>query len=310
MSLYTLLHLAMFATYMTLSPAVERAAAMANVDDSAYNGRNPSSPVVKHEQLIYAEGQRQNDPSKTVTKSQTSSTFSIFGLRHSKWIVLKLSLLFMLDAFAGGFVLHSVIADWFHERFGTSPATLGTVFFVCSLVAGITSLFSARIADFIGLVLTMVFTHLPAQICLMMIPLMPNQLLALIFLVLRATVGGMDVPARNSFVQGAVDPDERSAAAGATNVIRSVGSSVAPYLAGLLYADPRHTSWPFFIAGCLKITYDLSLMAAFSAAEEKGRNFWSQSHTTSAKFIFGGDFDDKGDKDSEETKPLVGHRYS
>ena len=202
MGLYTLLHLAMFATYMTLGPAVERAAALANVDDSAYNGRNPSSPVLKHEQLIYAEGpQRQNEwdhpvGKNTTTERITSNTFSIFGLRHSKVIVLKLSLLFMLDAFAGGFVLHSVIADWFHERFGTSPATLGTVFFVCSLVAGITSLFSARIADFIGLVLTMVFTHLPAQICLMMIPLMPNQILALVILVLRATVGGMDVPAR------------------------------------------------------------------------------------------------------------------
>ena len=114
-------------------------------------------------------------------------------------------------------------------------------------------------------------------------------------------------------MQGAVDPDERSAAAGATNVIRSVGSSVAPYLAGLLYADPRHTSWPFFIAGCLKITYDLSLMAAFSAVEEKGRNFWSQSPTASAKFNRGGDGDgdgdDKREKGSEETQPLVDRRH-
>ena len=92
-----------------------------------------------------------------------------------------------------------------------------------------------------------------------------------------------------------------------------MGSSVAPYLAGLLYADPRHTSWPFFIAGCLKITYDLSLMAAFSAAEEKGRNFWSQAPTISGKFNLGGgegdDGHDKGNKGSEETQPLVDHRH-
>ena len=96
MGLYTLLHLAMFATYMTLGPAVERAAALANVDDSAYSGRNPSSPILKHEQLIYAEGQqRQNEWDNPVEKN---ATYSIFGLRHSKWIVLKLWVLFSLFA--------------------------------------------------------------------------------------------------------------------------------------------------------------------------------------------------------------------
>jgi len=268
MGLYVLLHFAMFAVFMTLGSDIER--------------REVGASKAGLEPTKDAPGAAAASATATVSRTQPKDEadeaaaygFSVFGLRKSKWVVLQLSLLFMLDAFAGGFVLHSVISNWFHTRYGTSPATLGTVFFVCSLVAGVTSLFSARIADFIGLVLTMVFTHLPSQVFLMMIPLMPNQELAIALLCLRATVGGMDVPARNSFVQGAVDPDERSAAAGATNVIRSVGSSSAPYLAGLLYADPRHTSWPFFIAGVLKITYDLSLMALFSGREEKGRTFW------------------------------------
>jgi len=270
MGLYVLLHFAMFAVFMTLGSDIERREVGASKTGLESAKDAPGAAAAASPAATVPRTQPKDEADEAAAYG-----FSVFGLRKSKWVVLQLSLLFMLDAFAGGFVLHSVISNWFHTRYGTSPATLGTVFFVCSLVAGVTSLFSARIADFIGLILTMVFTHLPSQVFLMMIPLMPNQELAIALLCLRATVGGMDVPARNSFVQGAVDPDERSAAAGATNVIRSVGSASAPYLAGLLYADPRHTSWPFFIAGVLKITYDLSLMAMFSGQEEKGRTFWT-----------------------------------
>lgn len=210
MGLYVVLHMCMFAVYTTLGPDIERSASPADVSDTAYSGRSPSTVKPEHpvkpERSVSNKDLRGGESEKRDDRQSDTHTYEIFGLRKSKWVVLKLSLLFMLDAFAGGFVLHSVISNWFHTRYGTSPATLGTVFFVCGLVAGVASLFAARIADFIGLVLTMVFTHMPAQICLMLIPIMPNQLLAITLLCLRATVGGMDVPARNSFVQWVVDP--------------------------------------------------------------------------------------------------------
>ena len=215
MVLYTTLHVCMLGVYLTLSPDIERGAALA-VNSSAVM-RSPSQQFLLKRTSRDSKDTRDSRDSRDAQREREKSrsndapadhSFEIFGLRKSKWVVLKLSLLFMLDAFAGGFVLHSVISNWFHTQYGTSPATLGTVFFVCGLVAGVTSLFSARIADFIGLVLTMVFTHMPAQLCLMLIPLVPNQFLAIVLLCLRATVGGMDVPARNSFVQGAVDPGE------------------------------------------------------------------------------------------------------
>lgn len=185
------------------------------------------------------------------------------GLHKSKSIVLHLSLLFMIDAFAGTFILQSIISSWFHDTYGTSVKVLGEIVFICNIVAGISALFAARLADYIGLVMTMTVTHLPSNILIILVPLMPNELSAIILLCFRYSISQMDVPTRNAYVQGVVDPDERSAANGITNVVRSIGGSMGPYLAGLLYQQPKFSAFPFFIAGVLKIIYDLLLVYSF-----------------------------------------------
>lgn len=182
------------------------------------------------------------------------------GLHKSKLLVLKLSALFMLDSFAGSFVLQTIISAWFYHTYGTSPAKLGGLVFVCNIVAGVSALFAAQLADKIGLINTMVVTHVPSNILLILVPLMPNETSAIIVLCLRYSISQMDVPTRNAYVQGVVDPDERSAANGITNVVRSIGAATGPYLAGLLYHSAFYTNYPWYIAGGLKIVYDLLLL--------------------------------------------------
>ena len=191
------------------------------------------------------------------------------GLHKSKWIVFQLSLLFMLDSFAGSFVLQSIISAWFYDRYHTASTTLGTIVFNCNIAAGVSALFAAQIAGQIGLVLTMVVTHLPSNVLLILVPLMPNETLAIVMICLRYCISQMDVPTRNAYVQGVVDPDERSAANGITNVVRSIGASIGPYLCGLLLAseNPSYKSYPFYIAGGLKIVYDLLLLWKFRALQ-------------------------------------------
>jgi len=142
-------------------------------------------------------------------------------LHRSRPIVLKLSTLFGLDAFAGGFVVQSLVAYWFHIRFGVQPAALGGIFFGANILAGISALAAAWVAARIGLVNTMVFTHLPSNVLLMLVPLMPNLPSAIVLLFARFAISQMDVPARQSYTMAVVAPDERSAAAGITGVARS-----------------------------------------------------------------------------------------
>mmetsp|Transcript_17670 Transcript_17670/g.39183 ORF Transcript_17670/g.39183 Transcript_17670/m.39183 type:complete len:211 (-) Transcript_17670:83-715(-) len=154
-------------------------------------------------------------------------------------------------------------------RFNTSGVHLGSVVFACNLVAGISALFAARLADKIGLILTMVVTHLPSNVLIMLLPLMPTEAWAMAVLIARYSISQMDVPTRNAYIQGVVEPDERSAANGVTNVVRSLGASTGPYLAGLLFQRGLN-SWPFFIAGGVKIVYDVLLL-------------WSMSNTPTAE---------------------------
>ncbi len=190
-----------------------------------------------------------------------SNPVSVFlGLHKSKLLVLKLSALFMLDSFAGSFVLQTIISAWFHHTYGTSPEKLGALVFVCNIVAGVSALFAASLADKIGLINTMVVTHVPSNILLILVPLMPNETSAIVVLCLRYSISQMDVPTRNAYVQGVVDPDERSAANGITNVVRSIGAATGPFLAGLLYNSAYYTNFPWYIAGGLKIVYDLLLL--------------------------------------------------
>jgi MFS family permease len=177
--------------------------------------------------------------------------------------VLRLSGLFALDAFGGGFVVQSFAAYWFYLRFGVNPATLGGIFFGANVFAGISALLAAKLAARFGLVRTMVFTHLPSNILLILVPLMPNLPLAILVLLLRFSISQMDVPTRQSYTMAIVRPEERSAAAGITGVARTTGAAVAPVFAGLLFARPELIDVPFYIAGALKIAYDLLLYRAF-----------------------------------------------
>ena len=189
------------------------------------------------------------------------------GLHRSRPVVLKLAGLFTVDAFAGGFVVQSFVAYWFHHKFGASPALLGAIFFGANVLAGISALSAAWVASRIGLVRTMVFTHLPSNVLLLAVPLMPTLPLAMAALLLRFSISQMDVPTRQSYTMAVVDPDERSAAAGVTGIARTVGAALAPVAAGPLYATAALASVPFFVAGALKIAYDLALFAAFRAVE-------------------------------------------
>ncbi len=196
------------------------------------------------------------------------STFSArFGLHRSLRIVLKLSALFALDAFAGGFVLQSIVAYWFHLRFGIKPALLGSIFFGANILAGLSALTAARVASRIGLINTMVFTHIPSNILLMLVPLMPNAPLAIIVLLLRFSISQMDVPTRQSYTMAVVSPDELSAAAGITGVARTTGAALSPIFTGMLLGNAALWNIPFFLAGGLKVLYDLLLYRSFRAVK-------------------------------------------
>lgn len=190
---------------------------------------------------------------------------SFVGLHRSRGVILRLAALFSVDAFAGGFVVQSMVAYWFHLRFGASPAVLGSIFFGANLLAGLSALSAARVADRFGLVNTMVLTHLPSNVLLMLVPLMPNLPLAIGVLLARFSISQMDVPTRQSYTMAVVDPDERSAASGLTGIARTIGASLAPVFTGAMLGNPALLGMPFFVAGGLKIVYDLALYRNFRA---------------------------------------------
>ena len=197
------------------------------------------------------------------TRGETPPPSTWLGLHRSRGVVLRLSALFALDAFGGGFILQSIVAYWFHIRFHVDPALLGMIFFVANLFAAASALGAAALAKRFGLINTMVFTHLPSNILLILVPLMPNLPLAISVLLVRFCISQMDVPTRQSYTMEVVHPDERSSASGITTVARSIGAALSPTLAGYMLARPELMSVPFFIAGGVKIIYDLWLYRAF-----------------------------------------------
>ena len=197
------------------------------------------------------------------TDDNKNSKKILLGLHDSRKTVLKLSSLFALDAFAGGLIVQSLIVFWFHIRFGADPAVLGSIFFGANILAGLSALFAVRLAGRFGLINTMVFTHIPSNILLILVPLMPSLLSAVIVLLLRFSISQMDVPTRQSYTVAVVSPDERSAASGFTNTARSLGAALAPSLSGYLIAIPSLASSIFFLSGGLKIIYDLLLYRGF-----------------------------------------------
>jgi MFS family permease len=202
---------------------------------------------------------------KVASPGPSSPLRSRFGLHRSRGVVFKLSALFSIDAFAGGFVLQSIVAYWFHVRFNVQPALLGGIFFGANILAGLSALAAAWVASKIGLIRTMVFTHIPSNIFLILVPLMPNLPLAITVLLLRFSISQMDVPTRQSYTMAVVSPDERSAAAGITGIARTTGASLSPVFTGPLLAQAALLNVPFFLSGGLKILYDLLLYRNFRA---------------------------------------------
>ena len=212
-------------------------------------------------------------PAIEVPHAERSTIAGRLGLHRSRGTVVRLSALFSLDAFAGGLVMDSIVAYWFTTKFGVEPAVLGAIFFGANLLAAVSALLAARIARRIGLINTMVFTHLPSNVLLILVPLMPTLALAILVLLARFSISQMDVPTRQSYTMAVVDPDERSAAAGVTGIARTTGSAVSPLIAAPLVQASGLMGLPFVLAGSLKIVYDVTLWALFRArpAPEEAR---------------------------------------
>jgi MFS family permease len=192
-------------------------------------------------------------------RTRAELTTPRLGLHRSRAIVLRLSALFALDSAGGGFALTPLLVLYLDVRFGLSPAATGATLAAAGGLAALSQLVSARLARRIGLVRTMVFTHLPANVFLVLAGIVPNAPLAITFLLLRAALSQMDVPVRQALVMRLVDPDERAAAASVTNVPRSLATAATPALAGLML---QHSSfgWPLIVGGVMKASYDLLLL--------------------------------------------------
>jgi len=207
---------------------------------------------------------------ETPRESIQATAKRTLGLHRSKGVVLRLSALFALDAFAGGLVVQSMVAYWFHVKFGIEAGVIGSIFFAANVLAGISALLAGRLAKKIGLINTMVFTHVPSNLLLMLVPLMPSLPLAIAALLARFSISQMDVPTRQSYTMAVVAPDERSAASGVTAIARSVGAAISPSLTGIFLSIPLLFSAPFFLAGGLKIVYDLLLYRSFRHIKPPG----------------------------------------
>jgi MFS family permease len=198
----------------------------------------------------------------------------VLGLHRSRRTVLRLSTLFALDSFGGGLIVQSMMAYWFYIKFGLDPGAIGSIFFAVNLLAALSALGAAWLARKIGLLNTMIFTHLPSNVFLMLVPCMPTLPLAIAMLLLRFSTSQMDVPTRQSYTMAVVDPDERSAASGVTTIARSAGAALSPALTGIFLSVPSLMNMPFLLAGGVKLVYDGLLYYSFRKIrppEESGR---------------------------------------
>ena len=195
------------------------------------------------------------------------------GVHRSAGTVARLSALFGLDAFAGGLVVQSLVAYWFYVRWGFDPGQLAVLFFFVNILSGISLLAAGWLASRIGLINTMVFTHLPSNVLLLLVPLMPTGALAAAVFLARMSISQMDVPTRQSYTMAVVDPDERTATAGLTNVARNAATALSPTVTGWAFSVAA-LGLPFFIAGGIKIVYDLLVFVSFRGLrppEERSR---------------------------------------
>jgi MFS family permease len=208
-------------------------------------------------------------PLTLAAASQAPATAAPLG--PSRRIVVKLAALFSVDAFAGGLVVNSLLALWLLQRFGLSLAQAGTFFFVSGLLSAASQLAAPLVARRIGLLNTMVFTHILANICLVLAAFAPNLPLALVLLFVRSALSQMDVPTRTAYVMAVVTPAERASAASFTAVPRSLAAALSPTISGALFAA-GFISLPLMACGVLKIAYDLALWCAMRGDAEVGES--------------------------------------
>jgi MFS family permease len=181
----------------------------------------------------------------------------------SREIVAKLSGLFAIDSFAGGFVIQSIVSFWFFTRFGVELTTLSLIFSIAGVLTAFSFLVAAKLADKIGLINTMVFTHIPSNILIILVAFAPTLPLAIALYLARMALSQMDVPTRQSYIVAVVEEDERTAAVGMTNISRNIAQAVSPSLAGYILQSLSALSAPFVLGGVLKIVYDVALYFNF-----------------------------------------------
>lgn len=257
---YSLLGLASIPIYLRLSK---------NVEVAAKDRRPPINGTgYEYKELNNIE-KGQKLPQKNNQRNRVGRTFrGLFSLSsilspNSKVIVTKLSALFAIDSFAGGFVIQSIVSFWFYERFGADLSTISYILSISGVLTAFSFLAAAKIADKIGLINTMVFTHLPANILIILVAFAPTLPIAAILYLIRMALSQMDVPTRQSYVISVVKDEERTAAAGITNISRNISQVLSPSLAGYIIQSLSLFFLPFLIGGVLKVIYDIALYFSF-----------------------------------------------
>ena len=229
--------------------------------------------LLSHKIEIQDNGEK--NASNQVAKKLTSLS------SQSKNIVARLSGLFAIDSFAGGFVIQSIVSFWFFTRFGADLTILSYIFSIAGVLTAFSFIVAAKIADKIGLINTMVFTHIPANILIIAVAFAPTLPIAIAFYLLRMALSQMDVPTRQSYIVAVVREEERTAAAGITNISRNVAQAISPSITGILIHS-LSLSAPFVIGGLLKIAYDIAIYTNFRnikpPEEEEGKQDRDNKH--------------------------------
>jgi MFS family permease len=213
---------------------------------------------------------RNNNNNSNNNVINTSTPFKQTLSPKSREIVGKLSGLFAIDSFAGGFVIQSIVSFWFFTKFGVELTTLSHIFSIAGVLAAFSFLIAAKLADKIGLINTMVFTHIPSNVLLILVAFAPTLPFAIALYLARMALSQMDVPTRQSYIVAVVEEDERTAAAGITNISRNVAQAVSPSLAGYILQSLSILYAPFVLGGVLKIVYDIALYLKFKGYDIKG----------------------------------------
>src|SRR3954453_11238273 len=220
------------------------------------------SNKIEVERLNHHKDDEKRQKKTTTIKNGTKSTAKTLSPK-SKEIITKLSALFAIDSFAGGFVIQSIVSLWFFTKFNVDLTILSYIFSIAGVITAFSFIISTKIADRIGLINTMVFTHIPSNILIILVAFAPSFHLAIVLYLARMGLSQMDVPARQSYIVAVVNEDERTAAAGITNISRNVAQAVSPSIAGYILQSVSFLAAPFLIGGLLKIVYDVLLYVNF-----------------------------------------------